>query len=88
MDIRVEDAASVRPHGSEGVRVAFTLACDGVNRLDGLTDSALVDLLGAGGDEPGRIASVTRPRGTSIRHAVRRGAEHEFPGDRVQAHAG
>ena len=88
MDIRVEDAASVRPHGSEGVRVAFTLACDGVNRLDGPTDSALMDLLGAGGDEPWRIASVTRPRGTSIRHAVRRGAEHEFPGDRVQAHAG
>ena len=52
VDIWVEDAASVWPHGSEGVRVAFTLTYPGVNRLDGPTDSALMDLLGAGGDDP------------------------------------
>ena len=50
VDIRVEDAASVWPHGS--VRVAFTLTYPGVNRLDGPTYSALERLLGAGGDDP------------------------------------
>ena len=50
VDIWVEDAASVWPHGS--VRVAFTLTYPGVNRLDGPTYSALERLLGAGGDDP------------------------------------
>ena len=52
VDIWVEDAASVCPHGSEGVRVAFTLTYPGVNRLDGPTHSVVMDLLGAGGDDP------------------------------------
>ena len=52
VDIWVEDAVSVNPHGSEGVRVAFTLTYPGMNRLDGPTHSALVDLLGAGGENP------------------------------------
>ena len=50
VDIWVEDAASVWPHGSEGVRVAFTLTYTGVNRLDGPTHSALERLPGAGGE--------------------------------------
>ena len=52
VDIWVEDAASVYPHGSEGARVALTLTYPGMNRLDGPTHSALVRLLGAGGDAP------------------------------------
>ena len=52
VDIWVENAASVWPHGSEGVRVAVTLTYPGVNRLDGPTRSALERLLGAGGDIP------------------------------------
>ena len=52
VDIWVEDAVSADPHGSEGVRVAFTLTYPGMNRLDGPTNSALVELWGGGGDEP------------------------------------
>ena len=52
VDIWVEDAESVWPHGSEGVRVAFTLTYPGVNRLDAPTHSAVMDLVGAGGDDP------------------------------------
>ena len=55
VDIWVEDAASVCPDGSEGVRVAFTLTYSGMNKLDGPTHSALECLLGAGGDDPQRI---------------------------------
>ena len=51
VDFWVEDAASVWSHGSEGVRVAFTLTYQGVNRLDGPTHSAVIHLLGAGGDD-------------------------------------
>ncbi len=50
MDIWVEDAASVCPDGSEGVRVAFTLTYSGMNKLDGLTHSALERLLLADAD--------------------------------------
>ncbi len=50
VDIWVEDAASVCPDGSEGVRVAFTLTYSGMNKLDGLTHSALERLLLADAD--------------------------------------
>ena len=50
VDIWVEDAASVLPHGSEGVRVAFTLTYSAVNKLDGPTHWAMEYLLLAGGD--------------------------------------
>ena len=46
-----DDAVSVDPEACKGVRVAFTLTYPGMNRLDGPTHSALVDLLGAGSGE-------------------------------------
>ena len=65
VNICVDDAVSVWPHGREGVRVAFTLTYTGVIMLDGPTHAAVMDLLGASGDGPWRIVSVTRPGASS-----------------------